>query len=96
MKTPRFLVFVLLGLELLFLAATVPGSMPNNPKINALFNEYVRHPTAENKASFNAAMDRAREPDKRRQRIAVYLFVVNGIALCLIYWKVKQLEKTPS
>jgi hypothetical protein len=81
-------------LELVFFLATTPASMPHNPKLSALFNKWKQRPTEENRSVFHAAMDRALEPDKHRQRIALYLFFINGVALCLLFHRLKRLERS--
>jgi hypothetical protein len=93
-KALRILLGVLLVLELVFILATTPATMPHNPELTALFNKWKLHPTDENKSAFRAAMDRALEPDRQRQRIAVCFVFMNGTGIYLLYRKLKRLETT--
>jgi hypothetical protein len=96
MKTAKILFRVLLTLELLFFVAAIPASMPHSPRLSALFHQAVEHPSDENRAAFQAAMERAQASDKRRQRIAVFLLVGNGTALFVLLWALKRTEETNS
>jgi hypothetical protein len=96
MKTAKILFRFLLTLELVFFVAAIPASMPHSPRLSALFHQAVEHPSDENRAAFQAAMERARASDKRRQEIALFLLVGNGTALLVLLRALKRVEKTYS
>jgi hypothetical protein len=94
MKTPKVLFIVLLVLELVFFVAAIPGNMPRSPRLSALFHQLMEHPSEENKAAFETAMEHARASDKRRQRIAISLLVVNGVVLLMLRRRQIKADKT--
>jgi ferric-dicitrate binding protein FerR (iron transport regulator) len=74
----------LLVVEILLLLAAIPSSMPHNREIDAALNRWTENRTEVNSRTFQAAMDRALAPERRRVKIALSLAVANAFVLLLL------------
>jgi hypothetical protein len=74
----------LLVVEILLLLAAIPSSMPHNREIDVALNRWTENRTEVNRRAFQAAMDRALAPERRRVKIALSLAVANGVVLLLL------------
>ena len=84
-RRPKYLLYLLLVLEVVFFLAVLPASRPQNRDIRQAFRRWNQEPTDANRAAFDREMDLARASERRRQKIALVLLIVNGFAVIILY-----------